>query len=117
MTVKGSSIDDALQMLLRDSKEGGTVTLDAIGGALGARAVTHEEIDSIVARLEKAGRIVGEEAQEGVGVARLRKVVETARTLRSELGRNATPEEIAARAGLDLAAVRHALELAKVMQR
>jgi hypothetical protein len=117
MPVKGTSLDDALQILLLQSKEGGTVTLDAIGDALGARAVTHEEIDSIVARLEKAGRIVGEEPKEGVGVARLRKVVETGRALRAELGRSASPEEIAASSGLDLAAVRHALELAKVMQR
>jgi DNA-directed RNA polymerase specialized sigma subunit len=52
-----------------------------------------------------------------VGVARLRKVVEAARRLRLELGRSATADEIARRAGLDVAAVRHALELAKVMQR
>ncbi len=117
MTVKGSSIEEVVELLLSQSEAGGRVTLDAIGDALGARAVTTEEIDAVVVRLEKAGRIVGEEAQEGAGVARLRKVVETARTLRSELGRTATPEEIAARAGLDLGAVRHALELAKVMQR
>jgi hypothetical protein len=117
MPVKGTSHEDVVEMLLRQSDPGGIVTLDAIGDALGARAVTHEEIDSIVARLEQAGRVVGEEPQAGVGVARLKAIVETARALRVELGRTATVEEISARSGLDAAAVKHALELAKVMQR
>jgi hypothetical protein len=112
-----NSIEEVVQALLLLANEGETVSLDAIGDALGARAVTQEEIDSIVTRLENAGRVVGEKAEGGVGVARLRKVVEAARTLRLELGRSATADEIAGRAGLDVAAVRHALELAKVMQR
>jgi hypothetical protein len=117
MAVKGTSHEDVVEMLLRQSEPGGTIPLDAIGDALGARAVTHEEIDSIVARLENAGRVVGGEPQAGVGVARLEVVVETARALRVELGRTATMDEISARSGLDRAAVKHALELAKVMQR
>jgi DNA-directed RNA polymerase sigma subunit (sigma70/sigma32) len=94
----------------------GAITLDALGEALGARAVYVAEIEAMVDALEAAGRpIVG--PTEPQGVARLHAVLSAARALRQELGRTPTVKEIAARTTLPLDAVKHALELAKVIQR
>ena len=48
---------------------------------------------------------------------RLRRVLETARALVAELGRKPSVDEIAARSGLSPEHVRHALALARIMQR
>ena len=102
--------------LLAASVETKEVTLDAIGHALGVRAVTPAEIDELLAALEAGGRtITGPEG--GAGEERLKAVVAAARALAPELGRAATVAEIAARAGLEVVEVRHALTLLKVMQR
>jgi hypothetical protein len=102
--------------LLASSEDSRTVSLDALGEAIGARAVTQDEIDGVIAALESAGRKVGDEAGPQ-GESRLRLVLETARALKAELGRAPTAPEIAARAGLSEDAVRHALALVRVMQR
>ena len=105
-----------VEALLASTPRGGAVSIDAFGEAIGLRAVGTEEIDAMMAALEGAGRTVA--APEGArGVGHLRAVLDAARALRLELGRVPTADEIAARAGIDAAAVRHALELAKVMQR
>ena len=102
--------------LVATTPRGGRISIDALGEAIGMRAVATEEIDAMMSELEAAGRVV--DAPRGArGVGHLRAVLGAARALRSELGRVPTPEEIGARAGLDAEAVRHALELAKVMQR
>jgi hypothetical protein len=92
------------------------ITLDAVGDALGAAAVSALEIEAIFAAIEAAGREVVA-PPDGRGVERLRKVVAMAKVLRTELGRTPTRDEIAQRSGLRPEEVHHALELAKIMQR
>ncbi len=104
---------DALLLASSDQRE---IELDAVGEALGTRAVTSPEIDALLTALEAAGRTIVT-PDGGSGEARLRRVLVTARRLRSELGRTATASEIAAHAGLEEEDVRHALALAKVLQR
>jgi len=102
--------------LLSLAVDRGEVTLDAIGQAVGAEAITPPEIEAIFEALEKANcRVVSPENAEGE--ARLRAVVTSLRSLHVELGRRPRLAEIAAHAGLTEDAVRHALALAKVMQR
>ena len=102
--------------LLADSASTSEVTLDVIGHAIGARAITAVEIDELLGVLEQAGRTIASPAG-GDGEARLKAVVAAARALAGELGRPAKVAEIAARAVLSPGDVRHALTLLKVMQR
>lgn len=92
------------------------VSLDALGDAIGARAVSADEIDAMMRALEAEGRVI-DAPENANGEDRLKQVLASARTLRAELGRAPKPAEIAAHAGLDEDAVRHALGLARVMQR
>ena len=102
--------------LLASSVDSRDVTLDAIGQAIGARAITPVEIDELIGTLEAAGRsITG--PQGGAGEDRLKATVAAVRVLRPELGRAPTPAEIAVKAGLSEDEVRHGLTLLKVMQR
>lgn len=102
--------------LVRGTPEGGAITLDAIGEAIGARAIGQDEIDAMLAAIERRGRRVAT-AEGGRGEADLKIVVATARVLRAELGRPPRPDEIAERAGLSREQVQHALALARIMQR
>jgi len=107
------SIRDAL---LEASAETRAISLDAVGEAIGTRAVAPDEIEALLASLEASGRtILGPEG--GGGEARLKAVLTAARALGPELGRKPTIAEIATRAGLSEEQVRHALALARVMQR
>lgn len=111
-----SELQAIVEALLAASADTREVTLDAIGNAIGVRAITPPEIDDLLAALEAGGRsITGPEG--GAGENRLKAVVAAARALAPELGRSATVAEIAARAGLSVVEVRHALTLLKVMQR
>lgn len=104
-----------LEGLLAESAVEGAVTLDAIGDAIGARAVSLDEIEAIIAAIEHAGRrIVAPEG--GGGEGRLGKVLEAARALRAA-GEVPTVAAIVRRTGLTTEQVRHALALAQVMQR
>lgn len=92
------------------------VPLDDVGEALGALAVTPDEIGLVLDAVESRGYAV--EAPEGGGLElQLRGVVAAAATLKASLGRRPTLAEVADRAGLDERAVRHALALLRVMQR
>lgn len=94
-----------------------TLSLDALGDALGARAASADEIDAMMRALEAEGRVIsGSEDPNVRGEDRLKQVLASARVLRAELGRAPKPAEIAAHAGLDEDAVRHALGLARTMQ-
>ena len=107
------AIVDALLAASADTRE---VSLDALGAAIGARAITSVEIDAMLSALEAANRrVVGPEG--GAGEAWLKAVVAAARALGPALGRKPTVAEIAARSGLSAAEVHHALALLKVMQR
>ena len=107
------SIVDAL---LASSASSFEVSLDAMGEAIGARAIASEEIDAMIVALEAAGRKVTAPGG-GAGEDRLKAVVAAARSLGPELGRKPTIAEIAARSGLSADEVGHALALLKVMQR
>lgn len=92
------------------------VTLDAIGEALGTLAVSTDEVDAILSALEHRGRaIVGPEGARGAET--LRAVLPAARALAASLGRKPTLDEIAARVGLPVERVRHAIALGRVMGR
>ena len=92
------------------------VTLDEIGEALGTLAVTTDEVDAVLSALENAGRaIVGPEGARGAET--LRAVLPAVRALAVSLGRKPTLDEIAARVGLPVERVRHALALGRVMGR
>lgn len=105
-----------VEALLAASEATHEIALDAIGDAIGVRAITPEEIDAIMTSLEAEGRrIVGPTG--GEGEAHLRAVVAAARALTPELGRRPTVGEIAERSGLAPLEVRHALALVRVMQR
>jgi Sigma-70 region 3 len=106
-------IADALLATSAKSRE---IALDAIGEAIGARAVTPVEIELLIETLEAAGRTITG-PRGGEGEARLQQVVAAVRVLRPALGRAPTPAEIATQAGLSEQDVRHALALLKVMQR
>jgi hypothetical protein len=109
-------LEDVVAALLLGSERSREVTLDAIGEAIGLRAVSHEDVDGILHALEARGRrILAPEG--GGGEERLRTVVVTARALSSELGRRPAIAEIAARSGLAEGEVRQALFLARVIQR
>lgn len=102
--------------LLEASEASGEVSLDAIGEAVGARAVSQDDVDSIMHALEAKGRLI-KGPEGGGGEKRLAQVIATARSLAAELGRKPSVAEIAARAGLSAEEVRHALALAQIMQR
>jgi hypothetical protein len=105
-----------VEELLRAAAPGDAIQLDALGEAIGARAVSQGEIDAMLSAIEASGRRV-ETPEGGRGEANLKVVVEVARALRQELGRAPRAAEIAARAGMSPEDVQHALALAKVMQR
>ena len=105
-----------LDALLAESKDSSEVSLDALGEALGTHAISTDDVDEIMHALEDAGRkVIGPEG--GGGEDDLKIVVATARALVGELGRKPSVAEIAKRSGLTEEDVRHALALAKVMQR
>lgn len=113
MRAEVQAIVDALLEASEPTKE---ITLDAIGDAIGTRAITPPEIDELMTALEAAGRVIvgpkGGEGEEHLG-----KVIAAVRALTPELGRKPTTAEIAERSGLSLLEVRHALALVRVMQR
>ena len=111
-----SELQAIVDALLAASAASQEVTLDAIGLAVGTRAITPAEIDEILVALEASGRAITGPAG-GAGVERLKAVVAAARALATEHGRPATAAEIAARSGLSRDDIRHALTLLKIMQR
>ncbi len=103
-------------MLLAQSEDSASVSLDAIGDALGTLAVSTDEIDGLITALEGAGRTV-DSRRGGDGEESLRIVLAAARVLRAELGRSPTTQEVAARTQLPMERVEHALHLANVIAR
>jgi len=111
-----SKLAPALARLLADSDASRSVTLDEVGEAVGLVAVSTDDVDALLAALEKAGReIVGPEGARGVG--NLRRVLPAARALTASLGRPPTLTELARETELSEDDVRHALALGRVMGR
>lgn len=105
-----------VEALVAAAPPGEGVALDAIGDALGVLAVSQDEIDAMLDAIEAAGRrVMGPEG--GNGEATLGVVLDVARALRLETGKAPTAPQIAAKAGLPVERVRHALALARVMSK
>ncbi len=102
--------------LVDESEATQTVTLDAIGEAIGARAIGQDEIDMMLDAIEAHGRQIIAPAGGG-GPARLKIVLDTVRSFAKTYGRKPNVDEIAKASGLERDEVTTALALAKVMQR
>ncbi len=92
------------------------ISLDALGQAIGLHSVSYAEIDAMITAIEARDRRV-EATTEGRGEEYLKLVVAAVRKLSRELGRRPSLSEIALRTALSLEQVRHALMLARIMQR
>ena len=114
-----AELESVVASLLVASERSREVTLDAIGEAIGVRAVSTDDVEAILSALESRGRrvIAPNETGRGGGEERLRTVVVTARGLTKELGRRPTIAEIASKSGLAEPEVRQALFLAQIIQR
>jgi 2-hydroxychromene-2-carboxylate isomerase len=111
-----SELQEVVAQLLRRSEASGHVTLDQIGDAIGALAVSFVEVDAVIEALERAGRVV-EAGDKPRGEEHLQAVVRGIRELSAKLGRRPTHQELAEHAGLTSAELSHALQLARIMQR
>jgi hypothetical protein len=105
-----------LDALLADGELSGEVSLDAVGEAIGTLSASAADVEALVSALEKKGIHVAAD-EKAVGEANLGRVLDEARRLRNELGRAPNVRELAEATGLDEQHVRHALGLARVMQR
>ena len=105
-----------IEGLLADRSPKSAIELDAIGEAIGTRAISSEEIDGMLTTIEKRGHKVVTRGGGG-GEAALKTVLTTARAMKAELGRVPRPSEIAERTKLPLIDVHHALSLARIIQR
>jgi Sigma-70 region 3 len=86
-----------------------------VSEAVGATAVTFEDIEAIFDGLEAAGRHVESESKDPP--AALAKVLATVRSFSAVSGRRPTLPEIAEHSGLSLGEVRFALLYARVLIR
>jgi hypothetical protein len=100
---------EILDALLARHRGSGRVHLNDIAEVIAGRAVTYEEIESLVDALEAEGLTVGEPLDEQ-DLSVMRAVIAIARRLREELGRPPRVDEIAIASGQPAHAVRRALE-------
>ncbi len=109
MTPLLANIFEQLRTRHRDSKR---IDLDDIAEVIGTRAVSYDEVEMLVNRLESEGFSVG----EGIGssdIEVMQQVIAQARALRVSLGRNPTVDEIATASVKPVYLVRRALERAR----
>lgn len=102
--------------LVAEAGDARSVTLDAVGDAVGARAVSQDDLERVLDALERAGVVV-RAPEGGGGQARLIEVVRAARTLRAAGAGTPKIADIARASGLREAEVREALFLATILQR
>ncbi|UQA63424.1 sigma-70 domain-containing protein [Polyangium aurulentum] len=102
-------IKSIVEELIDRHASAGRVDLNDIAEAIDARAVSYDEVEYIVTRLEAEGLEVGEPI-DAAEVRVMRTVIGAARNLRSSLKRSPTIAEIAAVSGHTQQAVRRALE-------
>lgn len=111
-----AELSDVVEALIAASRDDRAISLDALGDAIGTRTVSYPEIDAMIGALEARGySVVAPDRPHGE--RHLREVLAAARKLSSELGRRPNLAEICASSGLELEQVKHALMLARVMQR
>ena len=91
------------------------VSLDALAEAIGAEAVTLQDIEAVFEGLEAAGRRV--EAVPQNPAATLARVLATVRSFSAVSGRRPSTPEIAEHSGLTVGEVRFALLYARVLVR
>jgi len=113
-----AELQEVVERLLHESAATGTdqISLDQIGDAIGARAVSTSDVDSVIEALEQAGRVVAAGDQPR-GEEHLHLVIRSIRELSAKLGRRPSQLEIAQHAGLSQTDVSHALQLTRIMQR
>jgi hypothetical protein len=104
-------IQAIIDELLHRHRAERSVDLNDIAEVIDARAVTYEEVEVIIDKLESEGLEVGE-ALSGYDVGVMRSVIVTAHRLRDKLRRSPTIAEIAEGSGHTPHAVRRALERA-----
>ena len=109
-------LDQIVQKLTADSAATLEVSLDALGDAIGTLSVSYVEIDAMIAALEVRGRKVSA-GTEPRGEADLRLLVPAVREFFASHGRRPSIAELSARIGLPSERVKHALLLARIMQR
>lgn len=105
-------VEAVVAELLERHRGTGRVDLDDIAEVVGPRAVSYEEVDLIIERLEAEGLRVGEPLDEA-DVAVMHAILAAARRLRLDLGRSPTVEETATASGHAQHTVRRALEHAQ----
>ena len=98
--------------LLMRHRASGRVHLNDIDEVIGAEAISYDEVDQLIARLEAEGLTVGEPPDEAA-IAVMHEVLASARRLRGALHRAPTVTEIALDSGHVEHLVRRALESAK----
>lgn len=114
--MKRPELAAVLARLIAESERTRIVTLDAVGEALGAHAVSTDEIDALFTALEARGRTIASPAGGG-GEQLLGRVVNAARQLKREAARRLTIEDVAVQAGLTRQQVISALALLHIIQR
>jgi hypothetical protein len=103
------AVERILEELLRRHRATGHVHLNDLGEVIGVMAISQDEVEALVDRLEAEGLRVGE-ALDGPDVLLMQGVLASARRLRAALGRAPSVEEIAVDAGQPTHVVRRALE-------
>ena len=103
------AVERMLEQLLARHRDTGHVHLNDLAEVIGVAAITPDEVDELITRLESEGLRVGEEL-DGRDVLVMREILASARRLASQLARRPTVAEIAADTGQPVHAVRRALE-------
>src|SRR5882672_11496404 len=88
-------VDEVVAALIARRAQTERLDLNDVAEVIGDRAISYDQVDEILLRLERAGHAVGEPAG-AADVAQLRRVLDAARALGARLGRKPTVEEIAA---------------------
>jgi len=111
-----AAVERILEELLARHRGIGHAHLNDLAEVIGAQAITSDEVDELIARLEAEGLRVGE-ALDGRDVQVMSEALAAARRLSAALGRRPTVGEIAAAAGHPAHVVRRALEHAAAAAR
>lgn len=107
-------IEQAIATLLGISATSMQVSLDQIGDVLADIAVTTDEVDAVLTRLETAGRHIAAPKGGEAGRA-LQRVLSAARMLTTTLQRKPTVDELSQHTGIEPWLVRAALGFAKTL--
>jgi hypothetical protein len=111
----GNTARTILDVLLQETTGAEVVSLDRVAEAIGAAAVTMQDIEAIFEGLEAVGRRVEAERQDPP--AALARVLKAVRSFSAVSGRRPTLPEIAQHSGLSVGEVRFALLYARVLVR